>query len=159
VVLDLRANPGGNALVLHVAVAEFFDHRVATGTWVKRTGAERPARGLSWFSAEYPGKVVVLTSPASGSAAEILAHVLQHHDRATLIGRKTAGAVILSRQFRLPGGGGVQIPIQDYVGLDGQRLEGHGVKPDREIPLPTLAEARAATDRELAAALEILSAK
>ncbi len=159
VVLDLRGNPGGNALVLHVAVAEFFEHRVATGTWVKRTGAERPARGLSWFSAEYPGKVVVLTGPASGSAAEILAHVLQHHGRATLIGRKTAGAVILSRQFRLPGGGGVQIPIQDYVGLDGQRLEGRGVKPDVEVAPPTLAEARAATDRELAAALEILSAK
>jgi carboxyl-terminal processing protease len=156
VVLDFRSNPGGNAFVLNVAVAEFFDRRVPTGTFIKRDGAERDQHGLAWFSARYAGQVVILTSPATGSAAEIFAHVLQFHHRATVIGQQTAGAVILSRYYRLPGGGLLQLPFQDYVGLDGQRLEHRGVTPDIEIPRPTLTDLRQDQDLGIAAALEFL---
>ncbi|WP_438481660.1 S41 family peptidase [Oleiharenicola lentus] len=159
VVLDFRHNPGGNAFVLQVAVAEFFDHRVATGAFVKRDGAERDQHGLAWFSANYAGKVVILTSPASGSAAEIFSHVLQHHKRATVIGQKTAGAVVLSRYYRLPGGGLLQLPFQDYIGLDGQRLEGRGVTPDIATPQPTLEDFRTGNDSELTTALQFLAAE
>lgn len=160
VVIDLRQNHGGNALALTVTVAEFFgqdflERGKSIGRWVQRDGHARDHRSLAWFSAHYAGRVFILTSPSTGSAAEIFAHVLQHYHRATVIGRKTAGAVIVSTRFSLPGGGLLQVPIRDYVGLDGQRLEGCGVVPDIEVPL-TLKNLRLGNDAELAAALSEL---
>lgn len=156
VILDLRQNGGGTTFVLRVALAEFFERTVPAGKFVTRSGRANPTAAFGWLPARYAGRVVVLTGPASGSSSEILAHVLQHNGRATIVGRKTAGAVILSRLWSLPGGGRLQVPIQDYVGLDGQRLEGRGVTPDVLVPEPTLAELRACADRDLAAALELL---
>lgn len=156
VVLDLRQNGGGTTFVLRVALAEFFERPVPAGQFITRSGRANSTGSFGWLPARYPGRVIVLTGPASGSSSEVLAHVLQHNRRATIVGRKTAGAVILSRFFALPGGGRLQVPIQDYVGLDGQRLEGRGITPDIIVPEPTLAELRACEDRELATALEQL---
>jgi len=157
VVLDLRDNSGGMVLALNLAVSEFFPRNVAEGRWIRRNGTDRDAQSRSWRSARYAGRVVVLTSGGTGSAAELLAHVLRHHRRATLVGQKTAGAVMLSRYYNLPGDGRLQIPTEDYVGLDGQRLEGRGVTPDIVTPLPTLAELRAGRDPALEAALRLLA--
>lgn len=156
VVIDLRDNPGGSALALRAAVAEFFPHAVDEGKLVTRAGRERATRSLAWRSARYAGRVVILTEGATGSAAEIFAHVLQFHGRATVVGRPTAGAVIYSRSYALPGGGRLQVPVVDYVGLDGARLEGRGVTPDRIVPAATLAERRAGLDPDLALALAVL---
>lgn len=156
VVLDLRDNSGGMVLALNLAVSEFFPRNVAEGRWVRRNGTDRDAQSRSWRSARYTGRVVVLTSGGTGSAAELLAHVLRHHRRATLVGQKTAGAVMLSHYYNLPGGGRLQIPTEDYVGLDGQRLEGRGVTPDSLVDL-TLADARAVRDPALEAALRLLA--
>lgn len=156
VIIDLRQNSGGNALALSVAVAEFFDHRVAEGRQVRRDGREREAESFSWLSARYGGRVVLLTGANTASAAEIFSHVLQHHGRATVVGQRTAGAVIYSRNFSLPRGGSLQVPVVDFVGLDGKRLEGRGVTPDVVVPPATLADRRAARDRELEAALDLL---
>ena len=153
VVVDLRQNPGGNALVNMIAVEEFFDRRVPMGRFVQRSGKERETRGIALFSARYAGRVVVLIGPGSASASEIFAHVLQNQKRATVVGRLSAGAVIVSRFYSLPGGGRLQVPIQDYVGVDGQRLEGRGVTPDVVVPAPTVADWREGRDPELAAAL------
>ena len=157
VVIDLRENHGGNALALNVAVAEFFSKRVAEGRLIRRGGREREANSLSWRSARYAGRVAILTGPVTGSAAEIFAHVLQHHRRAVVIGRRTAGAVIYSRYYPLPGGGRLQIPVSDYLGLDGKRLEGRGVAPDIAVPAATAADFRANRDADLAAALQELT--
>lgn len=153
VVIDLRQNPGGNALVNMIAVEEFFDRRVPMGRFVQRGGKVRETKGIALFSARYAGRVVVLLGPGSASASEIFAHVLQNQKRATVVGRRSAGAVIVSRFYSLPGGGRLQVPIQDYVGVDGQRLEDRGVTPDVMVPAPTVADWRAGRDPELEAAL------
>lgn len=153
VVLDLRENPGGYVLAFQVAVAEFFTRRVPTGTFVTRGGREKNSHGKSFLSAKYPGQVVVLTSGATGSAAEIFTHVLQHTGRATVIGRRTAGAVIVSRNYPLPGGGSMQVPIQDYRGLDGRRLEGRGVIPDIGVATAAIEDVRSGHDPDVAAAI------
>jgi carboxyl-terminal processing protease len=157
VVLDLRQNSGGTTFILRMAVAEFFDRSVGVGTFVRRSGSQTEAGDFQWRAAQYPGKLVVLTDNASGSAAEILAHAVQFHQRGTVVGRNTAGAVILSRMYGLPGGGRLQIPVQDYIGLDGKRLEGRGVVPDVEVPRATLAQLRALEDPDVAKAVEILA--
>ena len=156
VVLDLRLNPGGNTFSLSMAIAEFFQHRVDEGRVIRRSGWGHEAHSFAWNSAHYAGRVVILTSRATASAAEIFTHVLQHHGRATVIGQKTAGAVIYARNFALPGGGSLQVPVMDFVGLDGQRLEGRGVTPDIVLPVPTLADRRADRDAALVAALDVL---
>jgi len=153
VVVDLRQNSGGSALALSVALAEFFPKRIAEGRMIRRNGTQRETRSLSWLSAHYKGRVVLLTGPLTASAAEIFSHVLQYHGRAEVVGRRTAGAVMFSRTYRLPDGGTMQVPVMDYVGLNGLRLEGNGVIPDRVVPPPTLADLRSARDPELDAAV------
>jgi carboxyl-terminal processing protease len=156
VVIDLRYNPGGNALALSVAVAEFFAERVPEGRLIQRNGAAREANSFSWLSARYAGRVVLLTGRQTGSAAEIFSHVLQYHGRAKVVGQPTAGAVIYSRTWSLPGGGQIQVPIIDYIGLDGKRLEGRGVTPNVVAPAVTLADLRAGRDPDLETALNLL---
>ena len=157
VILDLRENRGGDTFALRVALADFFAEQVAEGRIVNRGGKTKESRSFGWGATRYGGRVIVLIGPGTGSAAEIFSHVLQHHGRATIVGRKTAGAVIYSRSYRLPGGGELQVPVSDYIGLDGQRLERRGVSPDVELPMPTLDDRRAVRDLEMAKALEILA--
>lgn len=156
VVLDLRDNPGGYLFSAKVAIAQFFTRRVSAGRFVHRSGRVSEGRGWPILSARYRGDVVILTGPETGSAAEIFAHVLQHERRATLVGRRTAGAVVVSRTYGLPGGGTLQVPIQDYRGRDGRRLEGVGVGPDVTIDVPDLADLRRGRDPDLQAALASL---
>lgn len=158
IVIDLRENPGGYIYTANLAIAQFFDHTVATGRFVKRSGHINEGRGWPLFSAKYRGRVAVLTGAATGSAAEIFSHVLQYEKRATIVGRRTAGAVVISRTFPLPGGGTLQLPIQDYRGRDGRRLEGRGVSPDIGVPPVGLADFRKGRDYDVETALAALGA-
>lgn len=151
-IIDLRHNHGGTFYFLRLAVGEFFPDPVEVGTFIRRSGSERERDSLQLFSARYPGKVILLTDRATGSCAEILAHALRYHGRAEIVGRPTAGAVVVSLYFRLPHGGSLQLAVEDFRGLDGQRLEGVGVKPDIDVPLK-LADLRAGIDADLQAAL------
>ena len=153
VIVDLRQNPGGLSGVLRVTLGEFFDHSVEGGNFIRRGGRERVWNSVSFFSARYTGRVVVLLDRSSASSSEIFAHVLQHHHRAVVIGRKSAGAVLGAKFYALPGGGRLEVPEEDYVGLDGKRLEGRGVTPDVNVAAATLADWRATRDPDLAAAL------
>ncbi len=157
VIVDLRGNPGGLLVSVRFAIAEFFPEQVQVGTFVRRDGRERDAGSLTLGAARYPGRVAVLVDEASASSAEIFSHVLQHHGRAIVVGRTTAGAVIAARHYRLPDGGQLQLAIQDYVGLNGRRLEGEGVEPDVKVPL-RLDDLRHGRDADLAVALAALKA-
>jgi carboxyl-terminal processing protease len=154
-VIDLRRNPGGGTISLGISIGEFFDHSVDCGTFITR-GGHRGVKG-SWQvgSAQFKGKVAVLVDGATGSAAEIFSAVLQEHGRATVVGRKTAGAVLASWFHTLPDGGELQLSHEDYVTPKGRRLEGEGVVPDVEVAR-TLAALRAGRDPDLAAALRVL---
>ncbi len=156
VIIDLRQNSGGAAYFLLLALGEVFDRRVDTGTVIRRSGRERDWDSLQLFPARYPGRIAVLVDRFSASSSEIFAHVLQHEKRGLVIGRPTAGAVIVARFYPLPGGGRLEIPVEDYIGRDGKRLEGVGVKPDRIVAL-RLADLRAGRDPDLETALKIIS--
>jgi len=157
-VLDLRRNPGGETFSLGIAIGEFFDRAVDAGTFISRSGARSAKNSWQLGSANYGGKVVVLVGSASGSAAEIFSAVLQDHERATVVGRRTAGAVLASWFYRLPDGGELQLSREDYIAPQGRRIEGVGVEPDVVVPR-TLNDLRAGRDRDLDVALEILRRK
>ena len=156
VVIDLRNNPGGLQLSLDYALGEFFPSSMPMGTFINRKGRAKSEEASQFFSARYEGKVALLVGPGSASCSEIFAHVMQHHGRATIVGRKTAGAVIASYFYSLPAGGRLQVAIADYLGLNGKRLEGSGVTPDVIVPTK-LSDLRAGIDAELNAALSQLS--
>lgn len=156
VVIDLRRNPGGGTISMGVTVGEFFDHKVECGTYITR-GGYRSSQG-SWqlFSARYLGPVVILVDGSTASAAEIFSAVMQEHGRATIVGRKTAGAVLASLFHSLPGGGELQLSWFDYVTPKGRRLENNGVTPDVVVPT-SLENLRARRDADLEEALKILT--
>ncbi len=158
VVIDLRQNPGGDAAALGRMIGEFFPRRVNMGTFVTRRGIDDRLYSWRWLgSAQYRGPVAVLVSAASASSAEIFAAVMQFHERARILGEKTGGVVLASRFFPLPGGGRLQMSIDDYLAPDGTRLEGRGVIPD-EVVVQTPEDLRDGRDPVMAAALEYFQA-
>ena len=151
VVIDLRRNPGGETFSLGITLGEFFEHSVDCGTFIARSGSRGVKNSWQLGSAHYAGRVVVLVDAGTASAAEIFSAALQDHGRATIVGRKSAGAVLASWFYTLPGGGELQLSREDYVRPKGSRLEGSGVVPDVVVPF-TLADLRAGRDPDLDAA-------
>lgn len=158
IVLDLRNNSGGAVSSLERVINQFFVDRKAYGAFVSRQGKRKEEKSAWRSGVDYEGELVVLIGPGSASSAEILAHVMKHYERATLIGRPTAGVVVASQYHRLRDGGELQLGTYDFQTLDGQRLEGHGVQPDVLVER-TLADLRAGRDPDLSAAVEWLRAQ
>lgn len=141
-VLDLRRNGGGRVDAMLRLLGRLFDRPVTVGTVVTRTGRDtmlaEPRRN------PFRGEVMVLVDYGSASASEITARVLQLERRATIIGDRTAGAVVVSLYYPHEVGFqrvfdyGVQVSVQDLLMSDGQRLEVRGVEPD----VPVLATPR-----------------
>ena len=78
----------------------------------------------------FAGAVYLLVDGGTSSASEPLAHALKVSKRATVIGERTAGAMLTALPQPLRDGWVVTIPQADFVTADGRRLEGAGVEPD-----------------------------
>lgn len=155
IVLDLRNNGGGAVSSLEHVINDFFPERVSYGAFVSRKGKRDDEKSAWRDGVGYEGPVVALIGGGSASSAEILAQVFKHYERATLVGRPTAGVVVASRYFRLQDGGELQLGLQDFQTLEGSRLEGVGVEPDVVVER-TLADIREGYDADLFAAVEWL---
>ena len=81
----------------------------------------------------YGGPVYLLVDGGTSSASEPLAHALKVARRATVIGERTAGAMLTALPQPLRDGWVVTIPQADFVTADGRRLEGSGVEPDVKV--------------------------
>lgn len=157
VVIDLRRNSGGDTRSLGITIGDFFHQPVDCGTFVTRHGIRREKESSDLGSVHYDGRVVVLIDANTASAAEIFAAVLKDHRRATIVGRKSAGAVLASIFYDLPDGGELQLSREDYFAPNGRRIENNGVEPD-VVVTRTLAGIRAGRDRDLEVAERILAA-
>ena len=159
-ILDLRGNPGGYVIMLKRLVGHFFENEVKIGdtVWRKKTEEElAKSRGRDIFT----GKVVVLVDSDSGSAAEVFARVMQIEKRGTVVGDRSAGAVMTSRQYGHMAGMqdavpfGASVTVSDLIMTDGKSLEKIGVTPG-EIILPTGADLAASRDPVLSRAAVLL---
>jgi carboxyl-terminal processing protease len=81
----------------------------------------------------FAGTVYLLIDGRTASASEPLAHALKAADRATLVGRRTAGAMLSAPPHDIGGGWVLVLPESDYYTADGVRLEGRGVAPDIDV--------------------------
>jgi carboxyl-terminal processing protease len=141
-VLDLRGGWGG----CNPSFVSLFDPAVPDLTRIGRSG-EPVVWASSWRK-----PVVVLIDGGSRSGKEVVARALQRHKRATLVGERTAGAVVAGRPFLLSDGSLLFLAVED-VRVDGERLEGVGVTPDVPVPPDLLyAEGR---DPQLERALDL----
>lgn len=158
-VLDLRGNVGGferawvrllGRMLRRDVVAARILHRDGSDSIVVRARDDRFAGGL-----------VVLIDSESASAAEIFAHVVMTEGRGYVLGDRSAGAVMRSRQHVEMLGGNrawlyeLSVTVADIVMADGTRLEHRGVEPI-EVVIPTAADLAAGSDPVLARALNLL---
>lgn len=159
-VLDLRDNGGGAVFNLQHLMGLLMPRDASLGTFVSRSLVEayvketkdqtpEAAEAAAWTTGEgriypfrnralepYTGKLVVLQNGGSGSASEIAAAALRENRGATVIGTKSAGAVLVSVMGSATNGFTIQYPLSDYITPKGLRLEGNGVTPDIVVEEP-----------------------
>ena len=163
IVLDLRANGGGDAEAMADVASLFLDDGINLGRFADRSGASFELQTYSkrlWrvpqlFQIKLP--LVVLTSESTSSAAEIMVAVLQAKHRARVIGTETCGCVLAIRsRHALPDGGVLDVSEFDYRTADGVRLQGLGVTPD-QLTAPTRSDIYSRRDSALDAARTFLN--
>ena len=162
-ILDLRGNGGGYIDTLQRLVGYFFDHDVKIAD---RKGRKemKPQLAKTRGDSVFKGQLVVLVDSRSASAAEIFARLIQLEHRGTVLGDRSAGAVMEARHFPHQSGldvvafWGLSITDADVIMSDGKSLEKTGVSVD-ELVLPTAADLAAKRDPVLARAAELCGVK
>lgn len=161
-ILDLRGNGGGFEKALLRLLGYFFDREVKLGELKRRRGTKALVAKPRGRDKHFAGRLVVLIDSGSASAAELFARAVQLEKRATVIGDRSAGAVMRSRRhgestfrgswdFATFSFFAVSITDADITMIDGQSLEHVGVAPD-EVLLPAGADLAAGRDPVLARA-------
>jgi carboxyl-terminal processing protease len=159
-IIDMRGNGGGRVDALTRMLGSMFDHDVLIGDRVTRKDTKKigaKTRGAGAFS----GKLVVLIDSDSGSAAELFPRIIQLEKRGTVIGDRSAGAVMEGMGYNFVQGDsllvfyGLLVTDADLIMTDGKSLEHLGVTPD-EKALPTAQDLAAGRDPVLARAAQLV---
>jgi carboxyl-terminal processing protease len=135
IILDLRANGGGDAEAMADVSSLFLEDGTGLGRFADRNGASFELhtymRRLWPATSAIKLPLVVLTSESTSSAAEIMAAALQAKRGARVVGSKTCGCVLAIRnRHALPDGGVLDVSEFDFRTGDGIRLEGRGISPN-----------------------------
>ncbi len=159
-ILDLRGNGGGLVLMLQRLVGHLFDRDVNMGD-AKGRKETKPMLAKTRGADNFKGQLVVLIDSRSGSAAELLSRVVQLEKRGTVLGDRSAGAVMMSRIHGHKHGQeivlyyGASVTEFDWIMTDGKSLEGVGVIPDK-VMLPSAADIAARRDPVMAHAASLV---
>jgi carboxyl-terminal processing protease len=132
IILDLRGNRGGDVNEVIRCLSHFFSQSVVIGRFQPRKGAPLTMEVKGRKDA-YAGKLLVLIDGRTGSGGDMFAAAIQDTARGILIGRRTAGAILLGREYKLPQGFTADVAWGDYFTAKNIRLEGRGVAPDEPV--------------------------
>jgi len=163
VVLDLRGNTGGLVSAVTCLLGFFFDHDLTVGQPKGREPNMKPMVAKTQGKNVFRGKLVVIVDSESGSGSEIFARAIQLEKRGTVVGDRTAGAVMRARFYSREMGGenvvlyGMSITESEILMKDGGSLEKVGVTPD-VLALPTGADLAALRDPVLTRAAGLAGA-
>lgn len=167
-ILDLRANPGGDGKEGLRAISPLLDRPALIARLATRSGRPPSALlGLVSLPLEmrsgesgrqlYAGPLVILVNEGTGSTAEVIAASLQEEGRARVIGTRSCGCALgVLRYRRLPNGGALAISEIGLVSGRGRRIEGEGVRPDVTVA-PSRSDLLDGRDPVLEAAVRELS--
>lgn len=159
-ILDLRGNGGGAEETLLRLLGHFTEKDIKIGDIVRRKET-KPLMVKSVGDKVFKGKLIVLVDSESGSSSEVFSRVIQMEKRGTIIGDKTAGAVMRAKFYSKEVGldtvvlYGISITDADLVMTDGKSLEHVGITPD-ELLLPTPSDMAAKRDPVLSYAAKLL---
>jgi carboxyl-terminal processing protease len=162
-ILDLRGNGGGYEETLLRLIGNLFDRDINIGE-LKRRKEVKPLVAKTRGDQVFKGELIVLTDSESGSAAELLARVVQLEKRGRVIGDRTSGAVMRSKHYGHQIGQdtvifyGISVTDADIIMTDSKSLEKSGVSPD-EVKLPTANDMAAKRDPVLAYAISLAGGK
>lgn len=81
----------------------------------------------------FTGKIYVLANGNTGSTCEPMVYALKKNKKATIIGEKTAGAMLAASSFVVSGKYLLMLPVADFYTHDGVRLDKVGVEPDINV--------------------------
>ena len=167
IIFDVRKNGGGNSSVGHrilqtLGGSSFVPGQSMTRDYkpTNRAWGERPAM-FTYPERQikpdperaYHGKVMVLTSAATYSAAEDFALAFDLMKRGLIIGEPTGGSTGQPLLFSLPGGGSARVCTKKDTYPDGKAFVGVGVQVNKLVPT-RVADFRAGKDTQLEAALQ-----
>lgn len=150
--VDLRSNGGGLVVAMQHLMAKTMPNDAKAGVFIGRSEVDRfvaQTKGsptdwlkLAEFSTKrvgptrsadakpFTGQLICLINGGSGSASEIYAAGVRDAAGGTVVGERSAGAVLASMMWPVKHKFQIQFPFQDYVTVKGVRLEGNGVTPD-----------------------------
>jgi C-terminal processing protease CtpA/Prc len=136
-ILDLRANGGGNMLNIPIIMERFVDERVLTGYNETRNGPghEDFSEPVGFYYNTYDGirytkPVMVLVDRGSYSATTFFSLTTKALDNVTLVGDTTGGGGGLPNGGQLPNGWTYRFSVSRLLDLDGQNYAEQGVPPD-----------------------------
>lgn len=183
IVLDLRANGGGNSSVGAFIAGLFTKTPLQGSAWRTR---EHNAAQLAWSvgrqneaarqlyasergswtepqSRNFPANgqmytsapVVILTDWSTASAAEDLLVMLDPLEHITIVGRPTLGTTGQPLYFDLPGGGVGRVCAKRDTFPDGRDFVGLGIQPDVEVNM-TVEELIGERDFTLERGIEVI---
>ena len=149
-VVDLRANPGGNL----ATVTQMLDLLLPKGTIVStkdKSGHEEVISSDDEHQFTKPKAVVV--DGNSASASEIFAGAIQDYGLGPIVGTTTYGKGIVQQIFDLGDGTCVKLTMAEYYTPNGRNIHKKGITPDVEVEYQQ-DENNPDADNQLDAALE-----
>ncbi len=152
-IVDVRFNTGGSTADRLIDILCGNRHVRALWRGVESEGylMERYRRPVV---ANLP--VVVIANERTFSNGEEFSHAMRTLGRGKIVGMRTAGEVIATRDFNILDYGVTRLPHVGTFLMDGTDMEGNGAKPDVEVPL-TPADIAAGRDPQLQAAIDLLA--
>ncbi len=81
----------------------------------------------------YKGKVYILADSRTSKTAEVLIYILKNKKIATIIGQKTAGALMLAERITINNEYDIYLPVSEYYTAEGRSLNKIGIEPDIKV--------------------------
>ena len=162
-VVDVRLNTGGYDRVGFEIARRLADRPRVAFTKQARWGTVHTPGQVHTLDpgddATFNGRVAVLTSELTASAAENFLLAARAIPGVIQVGETTAGAHSDVLERHLPNGWSFTLSNEVYRAADGSVFEGTGMKPGIEVPVLRAADRAARIDTGLEAALEYLASE
>jgi tricorn protease len=129
IVLDVRYNGGGNT---HDKILNYLNGKEHT-VFAHRNGGSGLV--LNAFDRKWTRPLVLLINNRSYSDAEIFPHAFRTYGLGKLVGQKTGGHVIGTRNIKLIDGSIFRTPHTGVHTVKGVNMEKEGVAPDIEVAI------------------------
>ncbi|MDP1678207.1 MAG: S41 family peptidase [Bacteroidota bacterium] len=162
IIIDVRGNSGGNGINAET-VADRFADQSRVYLYQRQKNGPGKDNFSSWKSMSIEPKgsyqflkpVVVLTSRATMSSAEMFVMAMQNLPQVTIVGDTTAGGIGNPIFRELPNGWTYRLSTGITADAQGRIMEGVGVFPDVPV-LTTSADSANGIDRILEKGIEII---